>query len=280
MKIRTRFFKTLVPTVLLLGLTAGTAYGAEGDADPMAWRMNLLLWMMGGIALIVLYIAVLLSVKDPKVLSFKYFFEHITGRNAADPETDHEYDGIIELDNPVPAWLAGLFYATIIFAVVYVAHYHVLGTGPNQEEEYAIEQAEAFEKYKQVELPESQLVMVSDQGRLNRAMSTFKELCASCHGEQLAGLTGPNLTDPYWLHGGSIVDVYNTITNGVPGKTMISWKKQISSVERLELASYILSLQGSSPPDPKAPEGVLMGTEVPDSAAVQDSLPSADTLNL
>lgn len=227
-------------------------------ADFLA-ELRILLYVMLVIAFLVANILLLLVVKDPSRLSLKAILGHFVGKDAPDTMTDHAYDGIQELDNPMPAWLRWLFYGSIGFAGIYLIHYHWMGTGPLSRAEYEVEMAVAAEKYKDVELPEGAILQLTDAGRLQNGASLFKENCATCHGEKLEGLTGPNLTDAYWLHGGDIKAVYNTITNGVPGKTMISWKSRISSNERLELASYVLSLQGSNPANAKSPEGTLAG---------------------
>jgi len=222
------------------------------------------------------YIAVVLSVKDTEKLTLKHMWDGVVGRNAADPEVHHDYDGIRELDNPMPAWLRLLFLGTIAFAFVYLLHYHVFKTGALSKEEYDIEIAAAAETYKSVELPDDQLIQITDGGRLSAAEAIFVENCATCHRKDLGGESGPNLTDAYWLHGGNVKDIYHTITNGVAGKTMISWKDRIPSQDRLAIASFILSKQGSNPANPRAPEGVQPGDSVA-APAVVDSL-ALDTI--
>lgn len=264
-----------------LVLVSSTAIWAEdGGVSSVAIgedflkELRIMLIMLGIIIFLVVNILVLMTVKDAKYLSLKYILGGFIGKNAEDKATDHEYDGIVELDNPVPAWLRLMMYGGVAFSFIYIIHYHVLGTGALQDEEYQIEMAEAEIKYKSVELPDDQIRMVTDAGRLSRAQSIFNENCATCHREDLGGDSGPNLTDAYWLHGGEILSVYQTITNGVEGKAMISWKSRISSSERLELASYILSLQGSNPTDPRDPEGSMAGEEAPADSMQVDSLPA------
>jgi|GEM_PF-4963174 len=75
-------------------------------------------------------------------------------------------------------------------------------------------------------------------------------------GEGLQGL-GPNFTDQYWKHGGGIKNVFATIKHGVPEKGMIAWKNQMQASDIQKLASYILTLEGTNPPNQKAPEGEL-----------------------
>jgi cytochrome c oxidase cbb3-type subunit III len=220
-------------------------------------ELHILIYIMVLIALLIAYIAIVLSVKDVRRFSLRYIWEGIIGKNSPDPETDHSYDGIRELDNPMPAWLRLTFIGTIIFAGVYMVHFHLLKTGPLSIEEYKNEMAAAAEQYKSVELPEDQLIAVTDPGRLAHAASLFTENCATCHRKDLGGESGPNLTDEFWLHGGEVKNIYHTITNGVPGKSMISWKDRIPSQERLAIASFILSQQGSKPTNPREPEGVV-----------------------
>ncbi len=219
--------------------------------------VRILIYILVFIALLITYIAVVLSVKDVSKFSLKYIWDGIVGRNDADPEMHHDYDGIKELDNPMPAWLRLVFLGTIGFGVVYLIHFHVLKTGALSKEEYEMEMASAAETYKSVELPDDQLIVVSDPGRLAKASEVFQQICATCHRKDLGGESGPNLTDEFWLHGNSVKEIYLTITNGVAGKSMISWKDQIPSSERLAIASFILSKQGSKPANPRAPEGVI-----------------------
>ena len=266
-----------VLALLALVLAAGSLQAAAPDLSPKSVNLSeaflqeirLISYLLLVILFLLLNIVILLRVKDPASLSIKAILGHFAGKDAPDPLMHHTYDGIQELDNPMPAWLRWLFYGTIAFAFVYLLHYQFLKTGPSSREEYEIEMAAAAESYKDVELPEAAIIAITDPGRLEYARGVFKENCATCHGENLQGLTGPNLTDAYWLHGSEITNVYKTITEGVPGKTMISWKRLLPSQDRLALASYIMSLVGSNPAGAKDPEGVLAG---------QSSAPAADSL--
>ena len=82
--------------------------------------------------------------------------------------------------------------------------------------------------------------------------------CAACHGNEGQGLIGPNLTDPYWLHGAAPEDVYRVIHEGVPANGMPAWEGMLSQEEQAQAMAFVLSLQGTSPPDPKEPQGELM----------------------
>ena len=92
---------------------------------------------------------------------------------------------------------------------------------------------------------------------LGRGKEAFGKYCVSCHGPQGQGVVGPNLTDQYWIHGGAVTNVYATIKNGVAAKGMISWQLVFTPKQIQEIASFVLSLQGTNPPNAKKQEGML-----------------------
>lgn len=179
-------------------------------------------------------------------------------------ETDHEYDGIRELDNNLPPWWLAGFYLSILFAVVYVLRYHVFESAPLQEEAFRMEMAQAeaeraeYLKNAANLVDETSVTALTDEGRILSGQAIFNEKCAVCHAKDGGGGVGPNLTDYYWLHGNSIADVFSTIKYGVPAKGMISWKDQMSPAQIQEVASYILTLEGTEPANPKEPQGDFM----------------------
>lgn len=181
----------------------------------------------------------------------------------ADVMLDHNYDGIRELDNILPPWWVGLFYATIIIGVAYFSYYHIADKGLSSSEQYIaeIEQAEdevkAYLAQQADQVDENTVVMLIDENELALGASIFINKCAVCHGPEGQGGVGPNMTDNYFIHGGSINDVFKTIKYGVPEKGMISWKSQLRSSDMQRVASYILTLVGTNPPNPKDPEGEL-----------------------
>lgn len=174
---------------------------------------------------------------------------------------DHNYDGIRELDNHLPPWWKWLFYFTIGWAVVYLIVYHVTGTLPLQETEYNMELAEAAEAAQarmvaNVEtIDESSVAFNDDPAILNNGQIIYKRNCAVCHQEDGGGLVGPNLTDEYWLHGGSMQDIFKVVKYGVPQKGMIAWQSQLSPSDMRDVSSYIMTLQGTTPANPKEPQG-------------------------
>ena len=169
---------------------------------------------------------------------------------------DHDYDGIQEYDNPLPRWWLMMFYLSIAFALVYLPWYH-FGPGELPQEEYAAEMAAAGAGdvrgagFTQEELSAA----LADQGAVASGKGVFDKNCVACHTATGAGLVGPNLTDEYWLHGGSLADIARVIADGVPDKGMISWKTQLSHQDMVAVAAYVKSLKGTNPPNPKEPQG-------------------------
>lgn len=189
-----------------------------------------------------------------------------------DLEIEHEYDGIKELDNPVPAWFNALFYSTIAFGVVYLLVYHVFGWGPNQDQEYQREMALA-EKAKQeflaqaANLIDESTIEIDATGALAAAgQGIYMANCAVCHGNAGEGGIGPNLADEYWLHGGDIKDVFAVVKYGVPDKGMVPWEQTLTPGQIAEVSNYIMTLVGTNPPNPKDPQGekVTVNTSVLD----------------
>lgn len=176
---------------------------------------------------------------------------------------DHNYDGIKELDNSLPPWWVYMFYATIVFAAVYLVRFHVLD-GDSQEVEYqkAVAQAQIeINKYKATApdlVTADNVELLTDEASLKRGKAVFNLNCASCHLADGGGSIGPNLTDEYWILEGGIKGVFKTVSNGGrDGKGMIAWNKTLKSDDIAKVSSYVLSLQGTTPANPKAPEGEI-----------------------
>jgi len=173
---------------------------------------------------------------------------------------DHDFDGIKELDNNLPPWWKYLFYVTIVWGVVYFFYFHVFSAGSLQEEEYANE-VQSAETQKALAMQGSGLIdetnvqFSNDPGTLFAGKENYIKHCAACHGRDGEGLVGPNLTDEYWIHGGSINDIFRIIKVGVPDKGMISWKSQLTPTAMQEVSSYIITLQGTNPPNAKPAQG-------------------------
>jgi cytochrome c oxidase cbb3-type subunit 3 len=171
---------------------------------------------------------------------------------------EHDADGIRELDNKLPRWWVWLFNLTIVFAVAYLGYYHVLHAGELMLGEYQKEM-ERGEKIKSAALARFEaeveaLQPSQDAAILDRGGKVFSFYCAPCHRADGGGLVGPNLTDDYWIHGPQFKDNLRIILNGVPEKGMITWKGVLKPNEIIAVASYIYTLRGTQPPNPKPPE--------------------------
>lgn len=176
---------------------------------------------------------------------------------------DHNYDGIRELDNKLPPWWVYLFYASIVFAVVYMFRFHVFG-GYDQDLEFDREMAAAqaeIEEYKKTakDLIDANTVeLLTEASDLKAGETIFTGNCAVCHKVDGGGSIGPNLTDDYWVLGGGIKNVFNTISEGGrAGKGMVSWKTNLKPSEMAQVASYVLNMHGTNPADAKDPEGEI-----------------------
>ena len=210
-----------------------------------------------------------LEAKNRKV-EFKWLdniYKRLTRSRSIEKEgeiiLDHNYDGIRELDNVLPPWWVYMFYVTIIFAVVYLVRFHIVGDY-TQTIEYENEVAEAkiaIEEYKKTAknlVDVNTVEVLTDASDLSAGEKIFTANCVVCHMADGGGGIGPNLTDEYWILGGGIKNVFRTISEGGrDGKGMVAWKNSLKPVEMAQVASYLLQFQGTTPANPKAPEGEI-----------------------
>jgi cytochrome c oxidase cbb3-type subunit 3 len=175
---------------------------------------------------------------------------------------DHDFDGIKELDSKIPPWFSWLFIITIIFAAYYMIDYHIIGSGQVQYEEYSQEvQIASLEREALIKsgafVNEETVTLLTDASGLSSGKAIFETNCIACHAADGGGIVGPNLTDDYWIHGGGIKNVFKVIKYGVVEKGMIAWQTQLNPNQMQEVASYVLSLHGTTPAAPKQPEGEI-----------------------
>lgn len=200
----------------------------------------------------------------------------------ASVELDHNYDGIKELDNHLPPWWTWLFVGTVVWGAIYLFVYHISDNLPLQQQEYQNEVAQAEEaalklqaSQPQAAIDENTLVFEKDAAILTNGQNIFTINCVACHAKDGGGnAIGPNLVDEYWLHGGSIKNIFTTVKNGVVEKGMPAWGKNMSPKDVRDVAFYVMSLQGTKPANPKAPQGDLYKPEpaAADTTNVQASL--------
>jgi cytochrome c oxidase cbb3-type subunit 3 len=167
----------------------------------------------------------------------------------------NDYDGIQEYDNPLPRWWVYLFYGTIVFAIVYVPYYH-FGGGGLPRETWASSMNEWYQLHPppKLESDAALLAKAEDPAFVQAGAATFAVRCASCHGADGGGLVGPNLTDDFSIYGQQPSHIARTIYAGTP-KGMLAWKDQLSIDEIYQVGAYVRSLRGTTPANPKKPEG-------------------------
>lgn len=168
----------------------------------------------------------------------------------------HDYDGIEEYDNPLPRWWVYLFVGTIVFALVYYPYYH-FGPGQLPTAVWQDDMAEWGRLHPPVPLPdEAELVVLAERpGIVEQGRQVFATRCVSCHGIDGGGQVGPNLTDDHSIHGWSRATIARVVHDGVPAKGMIAWGRQLSRADVLAVALFAYSLRGTTPQNPKAPQG-------------------------
>jgi cytochrome c oxidase cbb3-type subunit 3 len=204
----------------------------------------------------------------------KFFTKAVSVEKEADILLDHNYDGIKELDNALPPWWKYGFYITIGIAFIYMLNFHVLGFGKNPTEEYNAEmenariKKEIYDANNKDKIDENNVPM-ADAGGLITGQRLFETNCVACHLKDGGGSVGPNLTDNYWLHKGSLNDIYNTIKNGYPDKGMQSWSSQFTPKEISFLTGYVKSMVGTKPAVAKAQQGEFYTDAAP--VAISDS---------
>ncbi len=175
----------------------------------------------------------------------------------------HKYDGIKEYDNPMPGWWVWSFYVCIVFAVVYSVGITFFDFVDTYEDDLAQSQAELQvirEAYAEANPsftpePASLAALADDPAAVEAGAATYAAVCAACHGAEAQGVIGPNLTDDYWLHGGSNMAIFEILKTGVAAKGMPAWESSLSAEERAQLVAFIRSVQGTEPAGAKDPQG-------------------------
>lgn len=269
----TNTVKENAPTDTIAGLPSSTFYLITG----------ILLLELIVILSLVNILKFLTGIKSKPIFSFKPSAERSTKASALttwwnklnrsvaiekekDIDLSHDYDGIRELDNAVPPWWRWAFIATIIFGIAYLWRFHIAESAPMQVEELniAMRKAEA-DKQEYLKLAASKVdentVKMLDANGINSGKALYAANCIACHGNNGEGNVGPNLTDDYWLHKGSIKDIFKTIKYGWVDKGMKSWKDDFTPTQIAELASFVKSLHNTNPANPKAPQGELYKEE-------------------
>ncbi|PHI19718.1 cytochrome C oxidase subunit III [Lewinellaceae bacterium SD302] len=209
--------------------------------------------------------------------TFKKLTDRVPVEEENDILLDHNYDGVMELDNNLPPWWKGVFYITVAIAPIYLYVNHFSGVAVSSTEQYEREVVAAEAEVKAYLATQSDLVdetnvtLLVDAQELASGGVIFESKCVACHGKLGEGGIGPNLTDDFWIHGGDIKDVFKVVKYGVPEMGMIPWKNELRAGAIQQVASYIKSLRGTNPPNPKEPQGEpYVEAETPEADAEQD----------
>lgn len=174
---------------------------------------------------------------------------------------EHEYDGIQEYDNPMPRWWVTIFWATIIYSILYALNIGGMGSGKGRVAEYEADMAAWRDAHPQGPGPADAaaiLALTEDPTARADGEALYQRYCAACHVADGGGLIGPNLTDDYWLHGGTIDSVHAVIVEGVLAKGMPPWAKTLTAAQVNQVTAYVWTLRGTTPKQAKAPQGVLI----------------------
>jgi cytochrome c oxidase cbb3-type subunit 3 len=263
---------------LLLALVAtGQSLSAQNIITaPKTPQEETIFWVLVGLIGLIVAIIILLLITAFQLISILQretnlvtgeqisFWERAIGFKPKSMEKklllDEDFDGIKELNNPIPAWFNWFFGATIAFALLYLPIYHIWKIADLQEQEYEKEvklaeiKKEEYLRKVANSIDEKNVTLVTDAKQLQIGQDLYKANCASCHGQKGEGLVGPNLTDEYWLYGGKVNDVFKTIKYGT-NKGMPAWQKQLNPLQIQQIASYIHTLKGTNPPNAKEPQG-------------------------
>lgn len=180
---------------------------------------------------------------------------------------DHDYDGIREYDNPMPRWWLWIFYATILFVPIYYLAPGSIGEGPGMVAEYEAEVAAYAASRPESTGPgvsdEALVALASDGAALEEGKTVFFNNCSACHRADGGGLIGPNLTDDAWLHGHTPGEIRHVVLTGVLEKGMPPWDRILKPEQVDAVVAYVISLKGTNPVGPKAPEGTVVAPVVP-----------------
>jgi cytochrome c oxidase cbb3-type subunit 3 len=283
-------------TLSALLLIAGSLSAQTADAAGADTSLSLTSILIGVNAILLLFVIFLLGTLTTAVQKLRAgddnkiqlsWWEKFAALKSEKPESelilDEDFDGISELDNPTPPWFNFIFYTTIIVAALYLLNYHVLKIGNLQASEYTVEVTEAkasvdaYLKKTGNAIDENNVALLTDKAGIEEGKKLFEaNTCVTCHKIDGGGLVGPNLTDEYWIHGGDIKSIFKTIKYGVTAKGMTAWQNAFTGKQIQAVASYVKSLRGTKPAEPRAPQGDLY-TEEGAIATADSSAVAADT---
>ena len=181
------------------------------------------------------------------------------------PTQAHDFDGIEEHDNDLPRWWLSIFWVTILFAFFYVPYYHFMNPGQLPENAYAAEmdkiEAERAEMMAQKEEAAKNDPSLTLAGRYEAGgweelgKQVYMTNCMACHAADGGGGIGPNMTDDYYIHGGTLEDIKRIVEEGVLAKGMVAWKGILKPEDLDAVVFYMRALRGQTAANPKEPQG-------------------------
>lgn len=160
---------------------------------------------------------------------------------------DHEYDGIRELDNNLPPWWVWGFYASIVFAIIYMVNYHIIGYSDLQIKAYnkemvkADKEVNAYLSAQAMNVDETNATLLTEAKDLSEGKALFANHCVTCHKSNGEGDVGPNLTDKTWIYGYDIKDVFASIKKGRPAG-MPEHASKLNPIQIQQVASFVIIL--------------------------------------
>lgn len=178
---------------------------------------------------------------------------------------DHNYDGIHELNHPLPNWWVGIWVICIVFSIPYFMYYHMAG-GDGIRANFKKDLAQL----KELKAAELSKLNVFDLDHYNswvqandgvaKGEQVFQENCLSCHAEGGAGDIGPNLADKNWIYAKDRIasEIFPIVRDGREDNGMPVWSEVLSKEDMYAAVAYIISLKGSSPANPKEAQGELI----------------------
>ena len=175
---------------------------------------------------------------------------------------DHDYDGIKELDHPLPMWWLVIFALTVVFSVIYYVAYTFMGA-TTINEELAADMKEVEAIHAEYDAKKGSFNMSEYEAYIQGpkvakiGKKVYKRKCKACHGANGEGGVGPNLADNYWIHGGSHEAVYNAINKGIVDKGMAAWGPTLGKEKVFAVLKHVMEFKGTNPEGAKAPQGEL-----------------------
>src|SRR4026209_2918849 len=177
---------------------------------------------------------------------------------------EHDYDGIREYDSPMPG---GWWYSCgggIACSALYLLNVPGIGIGAGRLAAYRRDMAIADSVLASQDplrgvTESSLLALAADPTQHTLGQTTFGSMCSACRRADAGGNIGPNLTDDWWIHGGTPLEILKTVNEGVLAKGMPAWGKMLKPDQLLAVVGYATTPRGRNPQGPQPPHGVPGG---------------------